>query len=236
MKDEQRQRSRCRRRCLIAATFLFSSFILPPSSFLQADNIWVSTGGGNPLELPRVQINDIREGKVFFVGSSGRETSRELAQVTRLGSDDDPNLGAAETAFASGMWDRATDGYRKVLSTSPKTWARSWAAQRLVESAQKANRFDAAASGYIALLLADPIRARNFKPTLPDERSTYLNTALAEVAANLAEPRLTQPQRNALLGFQLDLQRAKKDQKAANQTMEQLLQSSAVSGSDPAAV
>src|SRR2546426_437651 len=141
----------------------------------RGDSIWVSSGGKNALELPKVQIHDIHDGKITFVGASGRETSRELSQVVRLQADDEPSLTVAESAFAAAQWDNATDAYRKVLTSSLKPWARLWAAQRLIESAGKANRFDAAASGYIALLLLDPARAGNLKPTMPEERSTYIN-------------------------------------------------------------
>src|SRR5437773_7978658 len=137
LNDERRQACR---RIGIACAFLYSSFIVHYSSFLFADSIWVSTGGKNALELPGVKINEIREGKLFFVGGSGREASRELSQVMRVQADDDPTLTAAENAFVNSRWDAATDGYRKVLASSPKPWAKSWSAQRLVDSAQKANR------------------------------------------------------------------------------------------------
>src|SRR5206468_1512791 len=103
----------------------------------------------NALELPRVQINDIKDGKLIFVGASGRESSRELAQIARITVDDDANLNVAEDAANQQKWDVATDAYRRVMATSAKPWARLWATQRLITAAQKANRFDAAASAYV---------------------------------------------------------------------------------------
>jgi tetratricopeptide (TPR) repeat protein len=227
MSDRQRQ-------ILIACAFLCSSFIIHHSSFLLADSIWVSSGAKNSLEIPKVKITDIKDGKILFVPASGRETSRELSQVVRIQTDDDASLTAAENAYANGnQWDVATDGYRRVLGSSPKLWARSWAAQRLVESAQKANRFDAAAAGYVALVQIDPLRAGNFKPTMPDERSTYIDTAVGDVNTALNDPKLSAPQRQALLSFQLELYRAKKDQKGVGETMEKLLASGASAANDP---
>jgi TolA-binding protein len=216
-------------------TYFLPLLIVFASLPAHADSIWVSSGAKNALEIPKVQIRDIKDGKIIFVPASGRETSRELSQVVRLSADDDPSLTAGEAAFAAGQWDAATDAYRKVVTSSPKPWARSWSAQRLVESAGKANRFDAAASGYIALLQTDPARAGNFKPAMPDERSTYINTALAEVATALNDAKLTPAQRQALLSFQLDLQRTKKDQKGVGETMEKLLGLGGAAGSDPTA-
>ena len=76
MKDENGQALRGRPRLIIAGSFLLSSFILHPFSFLHADSIWVSSGAKNALEIPKVQIKDIKDGKILFVPASGRETSR----------------------------------------------------------------------------------------------------------------------------------------------------------------
>jgi TolA-binding protein len=228
-----------RARSLLLGLSLVAVATASPSA--RADSIWVNTAGGggggggnakNALELPRVRISDIREGKIFFDAATGRESSRELAQVVRLDVEDDPSLTAAEQSLATSQWDAATDGYRKVLTSSPKPWAKYWAAQRLIEAAGKAKRFDEAAAGYIALVRFDPARAAPFKPALPDERSTYLTTALNDVAAALADGKLAPPQREGLLSFQLDLQRAKKDSKGAAETTEKLLQVGAASGGD----
>jgi hypothetical protein len=86
---------------------------------------------------------------------------------------------------------------------------------------------------YELWVLADPAVAGGIKLTLPDERSTFLTSALKDVASALADPALSPAQRKLLLQFQLDLQRAKKDQAGAARTAEQLLQSGAAAGGDP---
>jgi len=232
------ERRKSRREVLIAWCVLVSWFIIHHSSFIvssaHADTVWINSGGGgNALELPRVQINDIKDGKLLFVGASGRESSRELSQIARITVDDDANLNVAEDAANQQKWDVATDAYRRVMATSAKPWARLWATQRLIIAAQKANRFDAAAGAYVGLVLADPAVAGGIKLTLPDERSTFLTSALKDVASALADPALSPAQRKLLLQFQLDLQRAKKDQAGAARTAEQLLQSGAAAGGDP---
>jgi TolA-binding protein len=201
----------------------------------RADTVWVSSGGGNAMERPRVQVQGIADGKIRFTSSDGRETTREIQQVVRLAVDTEPVLTAAEEAAAKQQWDAATDGYRKAMTSSTKEWVKLWSAQRVIETAQKANRFDTAASGYITFVQLDPARAVNFKPAMPDERSTYLVTAMAEVNKALTAPNLAPAQKQGLLSFLLELQRAKKDQKAAGQTMEQMLQGGVASGNDAGA-
>jgi len=202
-----------------------------------ADTVKVGSGaaGTQSLALPNVHVLGVTDGKLKFQSSAGNESSRELAQVTQLALDDEPLLNAAEEALATSHWDAATDGYRKLLAKTTKDWLKLWAARRLVVAGQKANRFDAAASGYVALIQMDPGQAASMRPALPDARSSYLATALAEVTKALSNPSLTPPQRQGLLSFQLDLQRARGDQQAAGATMEQLLQSGALASNDPAA-
>src|SRR4051794_8309787 len=168
---------------LRSSAFICGSILLFVSS-TRADSVWVATAGSAAaLELPRVQITGIQDGKLVFVGASGRESNRDLSQIARISLDADPNLTAAEEAANQQKWDVATDAYRRIASTSGTPWVRLWAMQRLVTVAQKANRFDAAADAYIALVQADPTAAAGVKLTLPDQRSTFLTTALTNVTA-----------------------------------------------------
>src|SRR5690348_16290150 len=71
---------------------------LSPSPAL-ADSVWVTTAGSAAaLELPRVQITGIQDGKLVFTGASGRESSRDLAQIARISVEGDANLNAGEEA------------------------------------------------------------------------------------------------------------------------------------------
>jgi TolA-binding protein len=213
--------------------FLLTLVLLSCASIARADTVWVSSGSaGNALELSNVKVADIREGKLIFLGVGGRETTRELSQIARLRVDDDAGLTAGEDALANSQWDAATDAFLKVMATS-KPWAKQWAAGRLAAAAPKANRFDAAVKGYIALVKTDPARASALKPAPPDARSTYLTTALSDVTTSLADPQLPAAQRQALLSFQLELERAKKDDQAIADTMEKLLKTGATTANDP---
>jgi TolA-binding protein len=211
----------------------------------RADAIWISSGGAggggaagagaNALKLDGVKITAIAQGKVQFVAGGGRESVRDVQQIARIQIDDEPALSAAEEALANGKFDAATDGYRKTLDTTAKPWLKQWSAARLVQSATRANRFDAAVTGYVALLLIDPQQASAYKPALPEAKSTYLTTAINDVNAALARAELTAAQKQSLQSFLLELQRARGDKQAAAQTAEQILQSGAASGADPGA-
>ena len=197
--------------------------------FTRADTVWVTSApGGSALPRQNVKVTAIRGGKLVFQSNAG-EATRELAQVARIALDDEPAFSAAEEAFSTNKFDVATDAYAKTVAATTKDWLRIFAAQRLVQSAQKANRFDAAADGYIALVRADPQSAAPFKPALPDPKSTYIATAITDVNSALADAKLTAPARQALQAFLAELQRARGDDKAAAQTNEKILQSAATS-------
>ena len=197
------------------------------AAWARADAIWINSGGANALKLDNVKITSIGQGKVVFAGGGGRESSREVQQIARIQIDDEPAFSAAEEAIAGGKFDVATDGYRKALDSTAKPWLKQWAAARLVQSATRANRFDAAAAGYVALVLIDPQQAAAFKPAMPAAKSTFLATASNDVSAALKTSGLGDAQKQALQSFLLEIQRTRGDERAAAQTAEQILQSAA---------
>jgi TolA-binding protein len=200
----------------------------------RADSVTIRSGQG-VLELPDVQIRGISDGKLLFRTASGNDSDREFAQIARIRIDAAPVMNQAEDAFVSQQWDSATDLYQKALASATTDWLKAWAGQRLVIAGQKSNRFDAAAEGYIALLQADPSSAKGLHLTMPDSHSTYLASALQSVKQALASPDLNDAQRQGLMSFQLDLQRASGDESAASATMTRMLQSGGLTASDPAA-
>lgn len=206
---------------------------LAATTIARADSVWISSAG-QPLELKNVTVTGIADGKLQFT-SSGRASSRDVQQVARLALDSEPTLTAAETAYAAGQFDAATDAYRKTMETSAKPCVKLYAAEKLVMAAQAAKRFDAAAQAYIAVAIADPTVASVYKPTMPAGKSTFITTAIADVNNALADPKLTAPQKQALQSFLLDLQRAGGDQQAATQTLGAMLQSGASADPNAAA-
>jgi TolA-binding protein len=91
----------------------------------------------------------------------------------------------------------------------------------LLVVAQKSGRFDAAVAAYISRVMSEP-PANVPRPQLPDAQSSYLDTAAADVNTALQNPKLNDEQRVALLSFLVDLQRARKDTRAADVVAQRL--------------
>ena len=91
-----------------------------------------------------------------------------------------------------------------------------------MEAANKSNRFDAAVTAYITMLQLDPAAASRVKPTIPDATSSYIDTAISQISDALNTQTLNDPQKIALLQFQVDLYAAKKDSKGGDQAAAQL--------------
>jgi len=202
---------------------------------VRADTVYISSGGGNPVPFDEVKIVRIDAGKLVFRTATGNETSRDLKQVAKMVLDDEPSFNTAEDAYAAGEWDKATDAYQKTVKSTNKPWLADFCSIRLIDSASKSGRFDAAVTGYIAAVMKDPAMADAKKPTLPDGKSTYLDTAVQDLNRALADAKLQNVQRQALLSFLLEIHRARGDTKATADTMEKLLKISADAGGDPLA-
>ena len=204
----------------------------------RADSLWVSSAKPteartNALEIAKVKITRIDDSTATFANPAGRESSRDASQVVRIAIDDEPTLNAGEEAFIAGTWDVATDNYLKTIKSTQRDWLKDWVARRLLTAAEKAKRFDAAATAYVTAILGGAKPPA--KPAMPDAKSTYLATAVKEVEAALQNPKLSADQRQALLSFLLDLHRTRNDQKGMADVMQQLQKAGALAANDPAA-
>jgi tetratricopeptide (TPR) repeat protein len=193
-----------------------------------ADSVFIGT-----LERKNAVIKEIR-GDALVFEINGREAEHvPLSRVTKLVVVNEAVFNTAEDDFVGGKFDAAVDGYQKTVKGSTKGWLKDWSAMRLIDAANKANRFDAAATAYVAALLKDPAAAARVKPAMPEAKSTYIDTAVAEVNSALAGPKLSDEQKQALLTFLVELHRAKGNTKAAGEAVEQLLKISASAGNNP---
>lgn len=217
----------------IAATFALLTLLAPPVvQPLRADTVWTS---GGQLKIAPARIIRIQGDRLYYE-MGGRETSRELGQIYQIEVDGEPVLNAAEEAWVKEDWNAAVDGYVKSARSTAagsKAWLAQWSTVRLIQSANKAGRLDAAVSGYLVLLSSQPDLAGKYKPTLP-EKSTFLDSAVTQTEAKLKEPRLPDAAKRALLGFLLELHRARGDLKKAAEVAEQLGDSGALSPQDQA--
>jgi TolA-binding protein len=207
---------------------ILSAVLLVPSLAL-ADAVYIK---GTPRN--DAVIRELR-GDTLVFEFNGRPIEAPVASITRLVVNGEGPLTEAEDAYALGKWDEAVDNYLKTIRTTTKQWIKDWSAMRLVDAANKSGRFDAAASAYVLTLLKDPAAAAKLKPTMPDAKSTYLDTAVADVQKALGDTKLSVDQRRALLGFMIELQQARKDKNGENAAFEQLAKLPGADVNDPAA-
>jgi tetratricopeptide (TPR) repeat protein len=245
----------------ILAALALAALAFSPHSAL-ADSV-VARVGSTDLTFDNVKISQILDGKLVFETDSGREEDKDLTSVQSIHLDDEKDLDAAEDAYAAGNFSDAADAYQRAIATTTKDWLKDWAAVRLIAAANKANRFDAAAAGYVQLALKDPAAAQPFKPTIADgsnpgasspdsstppastpaaptpdtatpaPSSTALDAAaqtVADALKTLDDDASKQSQQQALLGFLLEIQQARKDNAAVAHVAARLMKFSAATG------
>lgn len=190
--------------------------VLLPASLLRADTIVVGT-----LARENVKIMQIKGDKLIYE-INGELRDADISRVTKVVVPADRTLTDAEEAFATQKWDVAVDNYQKCVKSPSKDWVKDWASLRLVEAAGKTGRFDAAVTAYLALIKKDLKLAATAKPTMPDDKSTYLATAATQVEAALRET-LTPDQKKVVLQFALDIYTVQKDATKAAGIAEELI-------------
>jgi TolA-binding protein len=193
------------------AAMLAAALTLILPAIAQADTVFLQ---GLPLE--NVTIQGISNGQLVFQSESGNTSQRDLSKIVRIHVDGEPALNDAEDAFIAGKFSDAVDGYLATNRSTTKDWLKQYISGRLVEAANKSNRFDAAVTAYISMVQKDPAAAARVRPKMPTPDSTYLDTAISQVNDALNSPTLTDGQSVALLQFQIDLFNTKKDAAGAD--------------------
>jgi len=168
------------------------------------------------LPYDNVTITGVSQGQLNFTSASGNADARDLAKVQRIHVDGENALNDAEDAYAQGKFSDAVDGYLTTTHSTTKDWLKDYVATRLVDAANKSNRFDAVTTAYIAMVQKNPAAAAHIRPQMPAADSTYLDTAISQVTDALSGSGLTDEQNVALLQFQVDLYNTKKDSQGAD--------------------
>ena len=195
----------------------------------RADSLYIAG-----IERPDATVKEIR-GDTLVYEWNGKMAQVPVSKVTRVTVPSESPLTGAESAYAQGKWDEAVDAYQKTMRTTAKPWVKEWAALRLIDAAQKSGRFDAAVSAYIITLLRDPAAAEKLKPEMPDAKSTYLDTAVADVNQALNEPRLSVEQQRALLSYLAELQQTRNNAPGVDAAYQRLAKLPGADANDPAA-
>lgn len=223
---------RTHRKMISAAvsTGLLAVLALP----LMADTIEIRRESSRQT-ISDVTIKGVKGDNLVFVSSGGNNAERPLANVYRLEIKGETALNDAEKAYAAETWPEAAELYNKALKSTSKDWVRDRISLRLVDLAGKTKRFDVAAAGYVSLVASNPALAATVKPAIPDDKDPkMIASALTDIDKALGDSKLSADRKAALLQFELELQNAIGDKKAAAATVEQILKSGTLNTNDPA--
>ncbi|MCC6425041.1 MAG: tetratricopeptide repeat protein [Phycisphaerales bacterium] len=191
--------------------------------FFAPTTVWGDSIFTGTLERPNVTIRQVNGGLVHYeIGGRAGEPIA-VSKISRIQANDEPAFNAAEVAYVTGEWETAAENYQKAIADRrTNLWIVDWSLPRLVESAKRCGRFDAAVAGYIELVKKDPAAAAAYKPTLPEAKSAYLSVAVDLLSAALKEPTITNAGRQPLLLLLLEIHRLRKDDAAIAEIARQL--------------
>ncbi len=203
---------------------------------VQADELeFRGENGRSSLTATDVRIRGVDGENIIYLTQSGSEARRPLAQVGRMLVNGENAFNDAETAFAAEKWAQAGDFYRTALRTTTKDFLKDRIGLRLVEVANKTDKFDLAVTAYVILLTRNPTLAANVRPAVPQDKQANAK-ALADSAAvitgALGDSKLANDRRSSLLQLALEIERVRGDQKAQAALVEQLLRLAPADGSN----
>src|SRR4051812_18013285 len=181
-----------------------------------ADSITV-----NNLPYPDVKVNGVKGEEIFFITQTGTEVHKPIAHVSKINLTDEPALNTAEEAYLKKDWDKAATGYEKTVRTTNKAWLKDWCSVRLLESANKAGRFDAAIKAYIALAEKAPDSAKPIQLNMPKAGSAYINDAIKDLNTGISRTKNEQT-KQLLLKLVVDLNALKGDNAAGDKALQDL--------------
>jgi tetratricopeptide (TPR) repeat protein len=185
------------------AALVVAPFAAAPA---RADSI--NAGG---LVTSNITIDRIDGNTVYYKTQSGTSNSKTISDKLKISITDEPSLSTAEDAYGAGQWAEATDGYLQTLKSTNKPWLKDYAALRLMAAADKANRFDAAITAWLAMLARNPAQAAAHKPKFPaDPSSTYWKTGLQQLDSAAASER-DAGRLTAIRALELEVARGMKD-------------------------
>jgi tetratricopeptide (TPR) repeat protein len=201
---------------------VLSSLCLAPA-LAPGDAIWVGESTKNPIMAGDVHIVGIQSNVLMYTIGGGEDATKPLDQVQQMSAGGETDFNVAEQSYRDGKSGAAAEGYQRAIRSSGRDWVRDRSAVRLAELSSKLDRFDLAATAYVALVAQDPTIAAKTKPVLSEAAGPYYDGALSDIRRTLDSNKLSDSQRGTLLGFALDIYRAKNDSTSANQTAAELI-------------
>ena len=203
--------------------------VLACAGSVWADVIWVGTGAGAGFRQ-EVDVQGIEDDQLVFLINGNRGTTA-LGRVRQIELSGEPGFNQAEVAFAAGDWERAAAEYLPVARLHAKEWVRRRSAERLIDAAQRAGRFDQAVTGYVHLSQVAPAAAIGREPVLPEQVEARQLELSANELDRAVQEGVSPAQARPLLALLLNVHNRRGDEKAAGEVVERL---SRVMGGDPA--
>jgi hypothetical protein len=201
---------------------LVTSLSLAPAVAI-GDAIWVGESSKNPIMAGDVHIISIQSNTLVYSIGDGEQATKPLDQVQQMSVGGETDFNIAEQSYRDARPADAADDYQRTIRTTSKDWVRDRASIRLAELAAKLHRFDLASTAYVALLVQEPAIAARNKPIPAESDASYLDSAVSDIQRTLNSANLPDSRRGALLGFALEVYRAKNDSAMVNQTAGELM-------------
>src|ERR1019366_4632502 len=170
-----------------------------------------------------VHIISIQSNTLVYSIGDGEQATKPLDQVQQMSVGGETDFNIAEQSYRDARPADSADGYQRTIRTTSKDWVRDRASIRLAELAAKLHRFDLASTAYVALLVQEPAIAARNKPIPAESDASYLDSAVSDIQRTLNSANLPDSRRGALLGFALEVYRAKSDSAMVNQTAGELM-------------
>lgn len=213
----------------IARLVLVGAVLTTAQTF--ADSVFIGS-----LERKDVKITAVRDGSIEF-SLEGRSTEPvPLTRVSHIALTDDAALNRAEEAFVAGKFAAAAEGYQASFKATARPWLKTYILPRMLEAANKGEKFGVAVSAYIALVKQQPQAAQKARPTPPQNAPVELRSAVTELSAAASDTALSAGARQAIQSLLLEVYRTQNDLASAARLGEQILKSGTMDMNDPAAV
>jgi hypothetical protein len=199
-------------------------FILAVTTFagsgsLRADTIILKSGARTMSVDGTISAVNAKEA-YYTLTAENRNTSEPVGMVFQIKSPGEPELTAAEQAYADGKWALAAALYGRSIGSAKAKWATYRATVRLIETASKCQDLKLQTAGFVKLARLDPDNAMALQPDLKGVRKEALPAPMRQVQNELADA--TRDSKLPLLHFLADLHRANDDPASAVKAEEEL--------------
>jgi hypothetical protein len=170
--------------------FVLLAAALLPAGALRADTIVLKTEGGTSQVDGTIESVNAAEVDYIPLGTD-RRAREPIDSVLQIKAPGEPELTAAEQAFADGKWSDAVARYRRTVGFATADWAKYRAAVRLIDAGGRCQQFDAQADGFVELARLDPANALRHLPVISGVKAEQIDAVIGGLERVASGPDLT---------------------------------------------